>query len=272
MAAPDKKVNRRTFLKYAGVGSATAFATLAYGDHGSSRVELVKRTVHLPRWDADGIRVGVLADLHLDDSEAVERAISAIALLIENKPDVIVCVGDYLTSASTGRLQNVQRTLAELDAFAGPVLGILGNHDYTTPNLERVVKAVSGSKVRLLRNEVTELSGIRFWGLDDALKNQYRPDLVEGDRNTVVLLHEPDFVKEIPHGPSLQISGHSHGGQICLPGGIALHTPRGAKKYVAGFYDRADLALYVSRGVGTTGPNWRLFCPPEATILTLRGS
>jgi uncharacterized protein len=126
--------------------------------------------------------------------------------------------------------------------------------------------------MRLLRNETVELDGVRICGIDDALMKKHRPDLVRGNKNTLALLHEPDFVDDLDPGPSLLLAGHSHGGQICLPGGVALHTPRGARKFTSGFYPDNPIPVYVSRGVGTTGPNWRLFCPPEATILTLHGS
>ena len=268
----SRKITRRGFLRAAGFGSASAVATLAYGDITSSRVEVVRRSLTVPRWDADEIRVGVLADLHLDDADAVERASAAVRLTIKEQPDLIVCVGDYLTSSSTGRLQNVQKTMSVLNEFPGPVLGILGNHDYSGENISRLVNGLRSSKMRLLRNEMIEVQGVRIWGLDDALQKQYRPDLVTGDKNTLVLLHEPDYVSEVPDGPSLQISGHSHGGQICLPGGYAVHTPKGARKFIAGFYQDQVVPVYVSRGIGTTGPNWRMFCPPEASILTLKGS
>ena len=90
-------------------------------------------------------------------------------------------------------------------------------------------------------------------------------------KSLLALFHEPDFVSEVPKHVSLQVSGHSHGGQICLPGGYAVHTPFGAKKYKSGYYPDARVPLYVTRGVGTTGPDYRLFCRPEVTILTLRG-
>ncbi len=86
----------------------------------------------------------------------------------------------------------------------------------------------------------------------------------------LVLFHEPDYVKITPTNVSLQLSGHSHGGQICLPGGRPLHTPYGANTYYAGYYANAPVPLFVTRGVGTIGPKLRLFCPPEVTILTLR--
>jgi predicted MPP superfamily phosphohydrolase len=85
------------------------------------------------------------------------------------------------------------------------------------------------------------------------------------------MLHEPDYVDDVtPAECSLQVSGHSHGGQMCLPFGRPLSLPRGARKYFGGFYPDAKVPLYVSRGVGTIGVDLRFFCPPEVTVLTLK--
>lgn len=268
----SSKATRRDFLRYAGLGALASAATFVYGNETSQEVEIVERDLALPNWDADGFRIGILADPHIDYPLAKERAMNATRQLIAKRPDVIVWIGDYLTSAAPQNLADTREVLQLMNDAPCPSFGILGNHDYQKQYTNLVVDAVSSSKMRLLRNDVVELDGVRIWGADDGLMKRHRPDLIHGDRNTLVLLHEPDFVEDIQAGPSLQISGHSHGGQICMPGGIVLHAPRGAKKYTAGFYPDNRIPVYVSRGVGTTGPNWRMFCPPEATILTLRGS
>jgi hypothetical protein len=72
----------------------------------------------------------------------------------------------------------------------------------------------------------------------------------------------------MPQEVSLQLSGHSHGGEVCLPGGFALHTPSAAKRYISGFYPNAPVPLYVSRGIATLSP-MRIYCPPEVAVLTL---
>jgi uncharacterized protein len=87
----------------------------------------------------------------------------------------------------------------------------------------------------------------------------------------VIVWHEPDAVDALPAGPDLMVSGHSHGGQFLAPWGWAPGTSELGKKYIRGWYPRAPVPLYVSRGVGTTGPPSRLFCPAEVSILTLHG-
>ena len=130
------------------------------------------------------------------------------------------------------------------------------------------------SPIKMLRNSPFEVSDVTIAGIDDAIENKHRPGFVTDLANPslIVLLHEPDFVDSVPTNASLQISGHSHGGQICWPGGTPLHLPTGAKHYVCGFYPDAPVPLYVTRGVGTVGPQMRTFCPPEVSILTLRSA
>lgn len=269
---PDTKPSRRQFLKCVGFGAAASIGTFAYGSSTGQDVELVERTLSLPNWDSDGFRVGVLADPHLDYPSAVERGKAAVKMVVDAKPDLIVWIGDYLTSAAPDNLANVREVMELIRDVKCPCLGILGNHDYQKENTHFVLDAVTSSSMKLLRNESAKVGDVQIWGVDDGLTGMHRPDHVTGEKNTIVLFHEPDLVSEIKAGPSLQISGHSHGGQICMPGGMVLHTPKGAKKFYSGYYSDEPVPVYVSRGIGTTGPNWRLFCPPEATILTLHGS
>ncbi|MBN9502969.1 MAG: metallophosphoesterase [Armatimonadetes bacterium] len=272
---PERQISRRRFLKSAGLGAVGAIGTFAYGDLTSSKVRLEQKELKLPRWDADGFKVAVITDLHLDYPEAVLRTQWAISQLAALQPDVFVIVGDFLTSAAPQNLENVRTALRYLDQVKCPVFATLGNHDYWVGYFDLVTQAITSANLRLLRNEVVDLNGVAIAGIDDDIAYKARPELIaeaKKPKSTIALFHEPDSVKDVSTDLSLQISGHSHGGQICMPGGISVHTPRGAKKYIAGFYPDAKVPLYVSRGVGTTGPNWRLFCPPEATLLTLRGS
>jgi len=274
--SPERQLSRRKFLRATGFGALGSVGTFAYGDLTSKDVQLVQKELHLKNWTADGFKVGAITDLHLDSDEAVARAQMAIARLAPLKPDVFVIVGDFLTSAAPANLANVRAVMGSLDAIQCPIFAVLGNHDYWAHYFDLVKEAIlSRGNLRLLRNEVVDLGGVGIAGIDDALNHMQRPDLIreaKKPRSTICLFHEPDSVEEVSDDLSLQISGHSHGGQICLPGGMAIHTPVGAKRYVSGYYADAKVPLYVSRGVGTIGPNWRLFCPPEATLLTLRGS
>lgn len=111
--------------------------------------------------------------------------------------------------------------------------------------------------------------------MDDATFNFQNYEFFPSEKvskNCLAVLHEPDYVEEMPGHVSLQISGHTHGGQVCLPFGYAMHTPKGGRRYIAGYFPHANVPLYVTRGVGTVGIDYRLFCRPEVTILTLRSA
>ncbi len=266
------KVTRRQFL----YGLAATSAGVGLFQYGAvDKLTIEHHELKLPRWDADGFKVAVLADLHANNPKRRDRAMSAIKMAIAEKPDVIVIPGDFVSSSEDEVLGYLEKALKLCHGAKCPVVGVMGNHDYFGRQPEKVIDVIQRSPVKLLRNENFEVEGVTVAGIDDALCNRHNIDFMAKDsssKSTLALLHEPDFVSVTPDFASIQISGHSHGGQVCLPFGISLHTPRGAWQYIEGFYPDAKVPLYVSRGVGTTGPDVRLFCKPEVSVLTLRSA
>jgi predicted MPP superfamily phosphohydrolase len=261
-------------LKALGAGALCALAPLAYGDAATGWIEVERQELTLPRWDADGFKVGFIADLHANSFRQMEHAKRAAELVMAEKPDVILIGGDFVNHGDPARLAHVGQSLEPLRDAKVPVLAVLGNHDYWAGYFEKTLAAIESAPLKLLRNEAADVQGVTIAGIDDALNSMDRPGFIEEGRHSrslIALFHEPDFVDIVPAHVSLQLSGHSHGGQVCLPGGFALHTPLGARRYISGYYPEAPVPLYVTRGVGTTGPEMRTFCPPEVTILTLRG-
>jgi uncharacterized protein len=135
--------------------------------------------------------------------------------------------------------------------------------------------------IRVLANEsaAIERDGTRFWlaGVNDVLG--HTADLPKTLRNipageaAILLVHEPDFADEASKFPvDLQLSGHSHGGQVRIPFLPPLYLPELAKKYVLGTYQVGPLPLYTNAGLGTVGVPARLNCPPEITLITLRSA
>jgi uncharacterized protein len=238
-------------------------------------LQIDRHELRLPRWDAEGFKVAVLSDLHLNSDAEAGRAQRAIRMAVAEKPDLVLLPGDFVNHSGPKNLELLATTLELCTLFSCPCVGVLGNHDYWTGHPEKVIATIRETPVKLLRNEVLDVSGVSLVGVDDAIQGKDRYDFFprrETSRSCLAMLHEPDYVEEMPGHVSLQVSGHSHGGQICLPFGRALHTPRGARKYIKGFYENATVPLYVSRGVGTTGPDYRMFCPPEISVLTLRSA
>jgi predicted MPP superfamily phosphohydrolase len=270
-AAP--KFTRRSLLRSMGFGAAASIGVTAYADGSAQWIQLERRTLTLPRWNAKGFRVGLISDLHANNASDIERAQRAIRMAIAESPNVLLIPGDFIDSSNARVLEALKGALEPLREARCPVLATLGNHDYWTHDPKAVIECLRQCPLKLLRNETAEVDGVTIAGIDDGIAMRQRFDFLNAGRESrslIAMFHEPDFVDEVPKHISLQLSGHSHGGQVCFPGGIPFHTPFGARKYISGFYAQAKVPLYVTRGVGTTGPDVRTFCRPEVTILTLQ--
>ena len=265
-----RSLSRRTFVKGAAFGLASAVTTGAYADY-SVRTPLLERVdLRLDRWRADGLRVGFITDIHVNDEDEMERARHAAKMLAGTSPDILLFGGDCVNTNRTVGLEHICPSFEPFNRLKCPKIAVLGNHDYWSGAVQKIQKSLEASGFLVLRNEVAEFGSYAIAGYDDRIggirDSGFRPD----HSSLLSLMHEPDDVDFVPDHTALQLSGHSHGGQICLPFCVPLHTPRLSRRYRRGFFPDAHVPLYVSRGVGTTGPKWRLFCPPEVTLLTLR--
>lgn len=270
-----KPVSRRSVLRALGAGLIAGSAVPAWARSYANRLDRNEQTLNLPNWSADGFRIAFISDLHVNSAAQLQRAKHAAQMAMDAKPDVLALGGDYLDLRHASIIENVRELLEEFRDAQCPVIAVMGNHDYWSGASRPLIETFSKSPVRLLRNELFEVDGVTLAGIDDAIEGRQRADFFpEGrvSKSLVTLFHEPDFVSEMPDHVCLQLSGHSHGGQVCLPFGISMYTPFGARKYIAGFYPKERVPIYVTRGVGTTGPEFRVFCAPEVSILTLRGA
>jgi len=190
-------------------------------------------------------------------------------------PDLICLTGDFIT-ADADHLQPLTPLLEQLHAPLG-VYAVLGNHDYWS-SVGVVIEQLQAAGVRVLRNEAVRLeqANVPLWllGVDDVWENQQ--DLattranIPPDECQIALVHEPDYADEVAAtGVDLQLSGHSHGGQIRLPGIGALVLPRWARKYPIGLQRVGTMWIYTNRGLGVIYPPIRFNCRPEVTLLTL---
>lgn len=250
--------------------------TFVYGILGpSNQLVLEKRTLRLPKWPKckDGYRIGLLADLHVRDRYSVDLCKRAVDAVLAEEPDIVVIVGDfvaYYKESSPHMLEQVLGVFRDLPDYA---IAVPGNHDYWAGDPRLLKPVLEELGVKLLRNEVHRQHGITYVGIDSA--NALASDpfttmaAVAGESPIIALWHEPDLVDYLPKGAALMLSGHTHGGQFRFPWGwTPMHTKNG-ENYVEGFFPDAPTPLYVSRGVGTTGPPSRLGLLPEATILEL---
>jgi predicted MPP superfamily phosphohydrolase len=228
---------------------------------------------NLPR-AFDGFRLLQISDLHLDCVEGfADRLIDLIA---RTPHDLAVITGDFADHAA-GYFHDCLEDIRRLGVVLGPgALTILGNHDIVeiVPHLE-----AAGMRVLLNENIVIERDGQQLWfaGIDDP--HFYRTHDFEAARRgipqgacAILLSHSPTTYDEARHyGFNFMLSGHTHGGQICLPGGIALvRNGRCPPAQFAGAWTHHGLHGYTARGTGSCGVPARFNCPPEITVHILR--
>lgn len=282
-------ISRRRFLK-AGLAGSGALA-LYSGEIARHWIEITEPEIKLSNLPAafDGLRVAQLSDIHLDEFTEPFFLRMAIDRVNRLRPDVVLLTGDFVTyellpkkfpRRAAWKCASILRQIECPQRYA-----VLGNHDVAIRG-ETVIDALSSIGVTVLRNSFTALQrgSSRIWltGLDDAIEGHTDLDLTipefirnRTDEPVILLCHEPDvvdFVVPHPVGPSvkLMVSGHTHGGQVRIPGLGPINLPAWGKKYVEGLFRFGDLQLYVNRGLGTVGVPFRLNCPPEITLFTLR--
>lgn len=255
------------FLRLAGVAEA--------GRRNYLDVRIVRNPVrlrNLPR-AFEGYRLLQIADLHCDLEEAlIDRVIGRLR---EVEYDAVVLTGDYqnkIGQNSDRALELMGRLIAELRGIRA---GILGNHDF----IEKVVYLERAGLPLLLNEKLAlEKEGARIWlcGVDDPhfFKTADLARAREGipkDDVAILLSHSPEpypLAEELHY--SLMLSGHTHGGQICLPGGIPIiRNSRVPRRMLAGPWRHGSLAGYTSRGTGGCQVAARFFCPPEITLHVL---
>jgi predicted MPP superfamily phosphohydrolase len=269
-------VSRRTVLKAlgaAGIGAATGAAAHGYL-YERHDIEVTRETLHVAGWPEGlvGLRVGFLTDLHRSQTVSHEMVSKAVRLLMAERPDLIVLGGDYVTWGDRRYVQPSAEALAPLSAPNG-VIAVLGNHDddrdMPAALVARGFAVLRDARTQLaIRGERVDFVGIRYWTrrvVDIA-------HVLHGaSPNVILLAHTPKRLTEaVALSIPLMLSGHTHGGQIVLPG----LGPIAAREFpvIAGSARRENTTAFVSRGVGTVYVPIRLNCPPEVAILTIQGT
>ncbi|MCH0570690.1 metallophosphoesterase [Streptomyces sp. MUM 136J] len=273
---PPADPTRRLFVSrvVAGTAAAAAVGTVGYGTYGVLRGPSVKRVTvplaKLPR-AAHGYRIAVVSDIHLSPVLGRGFAQKVVDTINATRPDLIAVVGD-LVDGSVKALGPAAAPLTQLTARHGSFF-VTGNHEYFS-GAEQWVEEVRRLGLRPLENARTELPWFDLAGVNDVQGESegHGPDFARalGDRDTaracVLLAHQPVQIHEaVRHGVDLQLSGHTHGGQL-WPGSLIA---RAANPTVAGLERYGDTQLYVSRGAGAWGPPTRVGAPSDITVIEL---
>ncbi|MBF6301134.1 metallophosphoesterase [Nocardia amamiensis] len=275
-ASAASRLPRRVFVSRVVGGAAVAAAatTVGLGAYGVLNGPSVKRVAvplaKLPR-SADGFRITVVSDVHLGPILGRSFAERVVRTVNDTQPDLIAVVGD-LVDGSVEHLRSAVEPLARLRARHGAFF-VTGNHEYFS-GAEQWIEHVQELGMHLLANARTELPGFDLAGVNDVQgeRTGQGPDFGKalGDRDrartAVMLAHQPILIEDaVAHGVDLQLSGHTHGGQI-WPGnylaGLANPTLAGLERY-------GDTQLYVSRGAGAWGPPVRVGAPSDITVVEL---
>jgi uncharacterized protein len=270
----SRHITRRDLLKglaAAGIGAATG--ALAHGYlYERFHVGLTRETLDvsgLPE-ALSGLRIGLVTDLHRSDTVSHEMVDRAVRLLMSEAPDLIILGGDYVTWGDRRFVGPAAEALAPLTAPHG-VFAILGNHDNDhdmPPALAaKGFVVLRDARTRLtIHDETLDLAGIRYW---TRKPSEIAYVLRGASPNVILLAHTPMRLMDAAAlAVPLVLSGHTHGGQIVLPGIGAV----AAREFpvIAGSGRRDSTTIFVSRGVGTVYVPVRLNCPPEVALLTLR--
>lgn len=283
------RVTRRDFLRLAG---AVALDLLLLGIGGAGygvfmepnlfQVETVR--LKLPRLSPkfSGLRVAQISDIHMGGWMNLERFQRVTDLTLAQSPDVLVITGDFLIGHDETEISQpaVQDSIVSLSRLAAllPTFAVLGNHDYwTDSNTVRHILSTCG--ITDLTNTVFTLKreneSLHLCGVDDIWEGNPRLDHVMAqltDNGAAILLaHEPDFADTSAATGrfDLQLSGHTHGGQVVLPLIGPPILPYLGHKYGSGLYKVGEMYQYTNRGVGMARLPIRINCPPEITLFIL---
>ena len=286
-----KKFTRREFIKLLltaclnsillGIGGA------GYGmlvEPGLFKVETVRLKLKRLSKVLSGIRIAQLSDIHMGGWMNLERFKKVTTLLLAEKPDLLLITGDFIVGhgfneSSKQAIEDLIEVLSPV-AQSIPTFAVLGNHDYWT-DAKVVRNMLETCGIMDLTNTTFRFSrdgaSLYLCGVDDVWEGDVHLDDVTAklvdDSPAILLAHEPDFADTSAATGKfdLQISGHTHGGQIVLPFWGPPVLPYLGWKYPSGLYQVSGMYQYTNRGVGVGRIPVRLNCPPEITIFTLSG-
>lgn len=270
---------RREFLAMA-TGGAVILADLALSGMGlwnasAAAVKVKRISITLSRLPKalDGYRLAQITDMHVGPTIGRDFVRTVVDEVNSLKPNLIAITGD-LVDGSVAQLKECVSPLADLRAPDG-IFFVTGNHEYYNGDLENWLAWLAGVGIRTLHNEsVTIRKGFDLAGTNDySAKSPWQEQDIpktlsgrKGDKPVILLAHQPrSFDEAQKWGVDLQLSGHTHGGQMFpFTYVVALFQP-----YLAGLYRKGSSQLYVSRGTGHWGPPMRLGSPAEITEITL---
>ena len=253
--------------KYVPVTVLFVLAIALYSYYEAWNVRRVDLVIETSRISEEGLRLVHVSDVHLGNGlYTISRLQKVMDIAREASPDILVITGD-LVDSSTRSLEEEAKLIASYGAKYG-VYAVTGNHEFIFGRIENSIDFMKRANIVLLRDAVIDVAGITIIGVDEQMKWRFQwPDdlFFPKDRFVLLLKHRPEIIEGSEGKFDLQLSGHTHGGQIWPFRYMAQWANRSAQKlsYVG------DSAVYVSNGVGFWGPPLRFLTPPEVTVIDL---
>jgi hypothetical protein len=247
---------------------------------GATDVRLVHHRIPLPSPRPAPLRVAFASDLHLGPTTPKATLDTAFRLLAEAAPDLLVLGGDYVfLDATPARARELAARVRDVPAKSK--VAVLGNHDLWTHH-DLLEEALAGVGVRVLVNEAVRLHAphedVAVVGIDDPWTGAPDGDVAfagaKGAGITIAVCHSPGGLSHVRgRGAALFMCGHTHGGQLALPGGVPVIVVGGrwARRYPHGVHELEGTTLFVSRGVGGIEIPFRVFAPPDVGVFELGG-
>lgn len=229
-------------------------------------------------------RIAQISDIHFGPYMGEAGVERAVHLAESFQPNLLILTGDFVSHPlrKPNGIEGARQAEPCADVLARmqnvPKIAVLGNHDHWN-NADIVEAALQARSIEVLRNRSVALvrGQRRIWisGVDDvfveAANLAQTLQIVPPTETTILLAHEPDFADYVSQFPvDLQFSGHSHGGQVRIPGIGAPILPALGQKYPIGLNRVGKLQVYTNRGLGVINPPVRFLCPPEVTFVTLK--
>lgn len=248
-----------------------------------NRLIVHEESLKIPNWSAklNNFKIVAISDIHGGSHYVNEEKLRRLVELANaQNPDLIVLLGDYVSQQriARGALKMPSETIAKnLKGFQAKygVFAIIGNHDWYYDEA-KITREFEDAGIAVLSNEVEKIKVgdeiVNLWGIEDYWKNRKVPlepfKQIAEKRNIIAITHNPDSLLKAPGEISLMFAGHSHGGQVKIPfyGAIAfVNDPR----LMEGFVKLDGKHIFITTGVGCTGPQIRFGVPPEIAVLTL---
>ena len=247
------------------------------------RLVIREETLSIPNWSANlnGFKIVAVSDIHGGSNNVTESKLrELVSLANAQTPDLIVLLGDYISEQRGNKkeLRMPVATIADnLQGFQAKygVYGVIGNHDHWH-NQSKITREFERVGIKILDNEIERIpvgdETLNLWGIEDYWKRRRVPTDVLGDiedkQNIITITHNPDSLLKTPDVISLMLAGHSHGGQVNLPIlGVVHHVTD--PRLTAGEVVVDGKHVFVTTGIGCSGPQIRFRVPPEIAVITL---